>query len=116
MIRVATDENFHGDVLRGLLRRCPNLDVLRVQDTEVAGADDPTLLEWCAREERVLLTHDVRTVPGFVNERLQRGDHVAGVVIVPVNMTLNAMIEDLVYIVECTTTADWLDHIEFLPL
>ena len=38
MIRVATDENFHGDVLRGLLRRCPTLAVLRVQDTEVFRA------------------------------------------------------------------------------
>jgi Domain of unknown function (DUF5615) len=91
MIRVATDENFHGDVLRGLLRRCPTLDVLRVQDTEIFGMDDPTLLEWCARENRVLFTHDIRTIPGFVNARLKRGEPVAGVVAAPTSMSVGAM-------------------------
>lgn len=56
MIRITADENFNGDALRGLLRRCPTLDALRVQDTEMVGVDDSTLLEWCVRERRVLLT------------------------------------------------------------
>jgi Domain of unknown function (DUF5615) len=116
MIRVATDENFHGDVLRGLLRRFPALDVLRVQDTEIFGMDDPALLEWCARENRVLFTHDIRTIPGFVNARLKRSEPVSGVVAAPTSMSVGAMVEDLVFIVECTDAAEWQNRIEYLPL
>lgn len=70
MIRFLIDENFNGKIVRGLLVRKPDLDLLRVQDTEMAGADDPAVLEWAAREERILLTHDLATMTGYANDRM----------------------------------------------
>jgi predicted nuclease of predicted toxin-antitoxin system len=67
MLKLATDENFNGNILRGLLRQNPHIDVIRVQDTDLYQADDPAVLEWVAKEGRVLLTHDVRTMPGYAN-------------------------------------------------
>jgi len=61
-MKLAADENFDNRILRGLLRRQPDLDVIRIQDTVVAGADDPAVLAWAAREGRILLTHDERTI------------------------------------------------------
>jgi predicted nuclease of predicted toxin-antitoxin system len=57
-MRFLADENFDNRVLRGLMRLIPNVDIVRAQDTEMAGANDPTLLEWAAKEARILLTHD----------------------------------------------------------
>ena len=37
MIKRASDENFDGDVVRGLLRRVPELDIVRIQDANLAG-------------------------------------------------------------------------------
>lgn len=48
MLRFAADENFHGTILSGLLRALPNLDIVRVQDTDQYGVGDPELLEWAA--------------------------------------------------------------------
>lgn len=48
------------DVLRGLRRVEPRLDIVRVQDTAIAQAADPVVLEWAANEDRILLTHDVQ--------------------------------------------------------
>ena len=62
MLRLAIDENFNNDIVRGLLRQKPELDMIRIQDVGLSGADDPTVLEWCARQGRVLLMHDVTTV------------------------------------------------------
>ena len=59
MLPLAIDENFNNDIVRGLLRRRPELDLVRIQDAGLAGADDPTVLDWAAQESRVLLTHDV---------------------------------------------------------
>ena len=57
-MRVAADENFDNRILRGLLRVISNLDVIRIQDTEIFGLEDPAVLEWCMTEGRVLLSHD----------------------------------------------------------
>jgi hypothetical protein len=38
MIPLAADENFNADILRGLLRRRPDLDIARVQDAGLSGA------------------------------------------------------------------------------
>ena len=65
MIRLAADENFNNNIVRGLLRRNPEIDIVRAQDTGLGGADDPVILEWAAQNNRVLLTHDVKTITGY---------------------------------------------------
>ena len=62
MIRFLTDEDFDNDILRGVVLRLPELDIVRVQDVGLLGKNDPAVLEWAAREGRILLTHDVRTL------------------------------------------------------
>ena len=37
MLRFAADENFNGDIVRGLLRRNPNVDIVRVQDVGLSA-------------------------------------------------------------------------------
>ena len=74
MIRLAADENFDNDIVRGLLRRKPGVDIVRVQDAGLSGAADPTVLEWAAREDRIVLTHDVSTMTRHAYERVQAGE------------------------------------------
>ncbi len=56
MLRLLADENFNGDIVRGLLLRQADLDLVRVQDVGLAGAEDPQLLAWAAENDRILLT------------------------------------------------------------
>jgi hypothetical protein len=116
MMRFVADENFDNRILRGLLRRKPELDIVRVQDLEVAGADDNTVLAWAARAERILLTHDQRTVPKNAYERVRQGEAVAGVIVVKGPLPLGSVIEDILLIAEATTMADWVNQIQHLPL
>jgi predicted nuclease of predicted toxin-antitoxin system len=62
MLRLAANENFNGDIVRGLLRRDPKLDVVRVQDVGLSGADDPSVLQWAADQGRIVVTHDISTL------------------------------------------------------
>jgi hypothetical protein len=41
ILRLAADENFNNVIVRGLLRRLPDLDIVRVQDVGRSGTDDP---------------------------------------------------------------------------
>ncbi len=74
MMRFLIDEDFDNRIFRGMLRRIPELDIVRVQDTEIAMANDRVVLEWAARNERILLTHDVNTMTHYFKEHLDRGN------------------------------------------
>ena len=58
MLRLLADENFHGDIVRGLLLRKPDIDIVRLQDIGLDGAEDPEILGWAAENNRIILTHD----------------------------------------------------------
>jgi hypothetical protein len=45
MLSFLSDENFNGDIIRGLFLRQPKLDLLRVQDVGLQEVDDPKVLE-----------------------------------------------------------------------
>ena len=45
MLVLATDENSNNDIVRGLRRRNATIDIVRIQDADLSGADDPTILE-----------------------------------------------------------------------
>jgi hypothetical protein len=73
VLLLAADENFNGNFVRGLFRRQPALDLVRLQDVGLPGAEDPAVLAWAAQEGRVLLTHDVSTMTRYAYERIQAG-------------------------------------------
>ncbi|BAZ20211.1 hypothetical protein NIES4073_10870 [Kalymmatonema gypsitolerans NIES-4073] len=78
MVRFLADENFNNQIVRGILRRKPNVDIVRVQDMGLSEADDPTVLEWAAQHNRVVLTHDIATMTNFAYERIQAGQAMSG--------------------------------------
>ena len=63
MLKLVSDENFNADILRGLYRRRPDFDVVRVKDIGLDATPDADILAWAAVEERIVLTHDRDTMP-----------------------------------------------------
>ena len=115
-MKFATDENFNNRILRGLVRRLPELDIVRVQDTEFYQADDTDVLVWAAREERVLLTHDEQTMSHFAYQQMHIGNTIAGVIIVETKLPIGMVIDELEIIAGCSTASDWTNRVQFLPL
>lgn len=116
MLRYAADENFNHDIVRALRRRLPALDLVRVQDAGLTGAEDPEVLEWAAGEGRVLLTHDVSTMTRFAYERTERGLPMPGVFEVARAVPLGRAIEDLLLLAECSMPGEWEGQVRYLPL
>jgi uncharacterized protein DUF5615 len=114
--RFLADEDFNNDVLRGLLRRVADLDLVRVQDVGLRGADDDAVLGEAAAENRVLLTHDVSTLIGRAFERIKAGRPMPGVIAVAQSMGIGAAIDDLALVIECSTHDEWRDQVRYLPL
>ena len=116
MLRYLADENFNNDIVRGLTRRKHDLDIARVQDVGLSGANDKTVLELAARENRVLLTHDVSTITKYAYERVESGQKMPGVFEVGRQVPIGSAIEDILLIAECSTPGEWEDQIRYLPL
>ena len=115
MLTFLADENFDGHLVDGLTRRCPDTDLLRVQDIGLQGADDEQVLKWAAESGRVLLTHDVRTMPKYAFARVTAGKPMAGVFVVTGDATRGRIIDDIVLIAQCSTSDEWQDSVTYLP-
>ncbi len=116
MLRFVADENFNGRIVRGLQRALPELDFIRIQDTELAGAGDPEILEWAAKEERIVLTHDVMTVTGFAYDRVREGRPMPGVVEVPTTMAIGLAIREIELLAIAGRPEDLDRQVRYLPL
>ena len=116
MLRLAADENFNNDIVRGLWRRKSELDIVRIQDVGLSGADDPTVLEWAAREGRVLLTHDVTTMTRYAYERVRAGQPMPGVFEVSRAVPIGLALEDILLLAECSLEGEWEGQVRYLPL
>jgi len=116
MIGLALDENFNHDILRGMVRRNPRLDFVRVQDAGLSGQDDEAVLEWAAQQGRVLISHDVATMTAFAYARIAAGLSMPGVFEVPRTLSISAAIEDLLLIAECSLPGEWEGQVRYLPL
>ncbi len=116
MLSLLVDENLDANILRGVLRRFDGIDVVRVQDIGLTGADDPTVLAWAAEQGRILITHDVETVTRYAFERVDAGLPMPGVIEIVASTPIGKAIEDLVLILECLGDGELDNQVLYIPL
>lgn len=116
LLRFLIDEDFDNDILRGVRRRMPDVNIVRVQDVGLSGMDDPGILEWAAQEGRVLLTHDVSTMTVHAIARIQAGGRIPGVVAASQSLPIGEVIEDILLLAQCGREGDYEGQVEYLPL
>ncbi len=112
--KLLVDENLMRKVVQGILRRNSKIDILRVQQVGLSGMGDPEILEWAAKEGRVLLTRDFKTVPKFAYERLIAGLPMAGVIAIDNSQaSMGQIIEDIVMLAEFEE--DCAGQVHYIP-
>ena len=116
MLALAADENFNNDIVRALLRRRDDLDIVRVQDAGLTGADDRRVLEWAASEGRVLLTHDVSTITRFAYARVEDGLAMPGVFELAYDISIGVAVEEILLLAQCSLEDEWQGQVRYLPL
>ena len=115
-MKFIADEDFNNDILRGLYRIFPDLDVVRVQDVGLMEKHDREVLEWASTENRLLLTHDYSTMINFAYERVKKGGKLPGVVVLRQLLPIGEAIEGLAILIECSSENEWENQVVFIPL
>jgi predicted nuclease of predicted toxin-antitoxin system len=113
---LVADENFNHDILRGLVRKGYEIDILTARDAGILGRDDIDILRWAATQNYVVLTHDVNTMTDFANQLLRDGEEMAGVIVVPELLPIRTAINDLAILVLCSAENEINGLIRYLPL
>jgi uncharacterized protein DUF5615 len=114
------DEHLRGPLWRAVRRynigRDEVLDVVRVGDPSdlPLEVDDPTILRWTEREERILVTFDRHTMPIHLADHLAAGRHCPGIFMLPIDSAIQSVINFLVLAAYASQPQEWLDRIEYL--
>ncbi len=116
MPRFAADENFSAKILGGLLRRNPDFDILRIQDVGLAGENDQDILQWCADHSRVLISHDVNTMPKQAYDRVKAGQAMPGVLLVRRQAPMRVAIDEILLAAEASAEDEWENQVRYVPL
>jgi Domain of unknown function (DUF5615) len=114
-VRFLADANFDQRIVAGLALREPLIDFNLPQQVIPAGTTDPEVLHLGATLGRVIVTHDVRTMPIHFHAFVKKYT-CAGVILVPSRMSIGSAIEDLLLIWQASEAEEWMNQMRRLPL
>jgi hypothetical protein len=116
MVRFLADASLHHAIVTGCVRRETGIDFLSAHSAKLEGMGDPDVLALAAVQDRILVTHDFRTMPRHFAEFLAAGRSSPGVFLVKQSTPLGAVIEDLVLVWTASQPQDWTNRIVEIPL
>jgi hypothetical protein len=114
-IRFQADADLNEDILKGVLRREPRIDFRTAAAAGLRSLTDLEVLTLSAREGRVLVSHDRRTMPQAFAEFL-RTNKSPGVLIVSQKADLLCAIDDLVLIWMASEAEEWTNQLGAIAL
>ena len=114
-VRFQADADLNQILLKATLRREPSIDFQTANTAGLVSRSDKDVLDIAARDGRVLVTHDRKTMPKHFGEFITTNTS-AGVIVVPQKMAVNAVVDDLVLIWAASESEEWVNRIQSLPL
>ena len=115
MLRFLADANFNHRIVNGCRRREPALDFLSANDAKLKGVPDPEVLAIAAAKNRILVTHDIQTMPEHFGEFLAAQHSNTGVFLLSRLTPIGRVIEELVLIWAASESDEWRNRIVKIP-
>jgi len=115
MLLPASDADVHGNIIRGLRRHRPGIDLVRTQDIGPASRPDTEVLVWAASEARILITNDRETMIGFAYQRVKNGEPMPGLIVTSKDQLIGEASEDILLIAECLSEDEIASRVIYLP-
>ena len=115
MFRFLVDHDFNERILRGVQSRA-EIDAIFARDVGLDDEPDSALLAWAAAKDRIVLSHDLQTMPAFAIARVRSRQTMPGLILVPQEVRIGKAIEEMTTVARCSDPSEWRDMIVYIPL
>ena len=114
-VRLQADADLNAEIVAGALRREPRIDFQTADEANLRGVLDPDVLALASQENRILVTHDRRTMPRHFADFILH--HTSpGVFIIAQRVPVGVAIEELLLIWTASESEEWRNLIVEIPL
>lgn len=114
-VRYQADADPNEDIVSGVQRREPEIDFQTADELELANLLDTDVLALAAKEGRILVTHDRRTMPTHFGQFIE--DHKSpGLIVISQKTDIVSAIEDLILIWIASESQEYVNSILTIPL
>lgn len=114
-VKFQADADLNQAIVTGVIRRQPAINFQTATEAGLEGLKDAEVLALSAKQKRILVTHDRRTMPTEFAEFMVNNQS-SGVLIVSRKIALETVIEELILIWSVTTAEEWINRIAKVPL
>lgn len=114
-LRFQADADLNQIIVKATLRCEPIIDFQTAQAAKLSGLKDEEVLALAAKESRILVTHDRKTIPHHFAVFIMSQTS-PGVLIVPQKLQIANVVEDLILIWAVSEAEEWINRIRSLPL
>jgi hypothetical protein len=114
-IKYQADADLRQRIVSAVRRREPGIDFQTAHAAGIDGLEDLDVLKVAAREGRILVSHDKKTMPYYFGEFIQR-DESPGLFIVSQDLAIGRAVEELIMIWAASETEEWINCISYIPL
>lgn len=113
--RFLTNHDLNEDIIHGVLRREPAIEILRAREAGLSTSPDPEVLAFAAREQWIVLSHDVNTMTATAVARLSAGQPLSGLFLIKQRAPVATAIEELILVWAASEMEEWQNQVQFLP-
>jgi predicted nuclease of predicted toxin-antitoxin system len=107
------DSNLNQKIVRGVLRQVSEIDFKTAHEANLHGLPDDQVLALAAREGRILVTQDQRTMPAHFGEFIGSNSS-PGVLIIPQKRKVKQAIEGLILLWMASEAEEYVNSIRHL--
>ena len=115
VIRSLADASLNHYIITACRRREPSIDFLSAAEANLEGIPDPEVLALAAADNRILITHDVHTMPQHFGDFLQSGRRSPSVFLVRQQVSVAEVAEALILIWAASDLSEWENLILEIP-
>ena len=113
-VRYQADNDLRKAIVRGAVRREPQMNFRSAQSARLDGIPAPEVLAFAADEGRILISHDFQTMPMHFRQFTQ-GRRSPGVLLVRQDLPVGEAIETLLLVWRASEADEWVNRLCLVP-
>jgi hypothetical protein len=110
------DNDLRSSIRTGVLRHEPSTDFQSAIAARLDGVPDPEVLRLAMMQDRILVSHDENSIPGYFRDFVRGRNRSPGVLIEPQGTPVGRVIESILLVWVASEADEWVDRIAWLPV